>query len=124
MVSREVSIGNLINLGAVLIAFFTLWVSHQKDVETEIQHREDESQALKALGERVGDLSERLQAISLGNTQRFTSLDDGISGLSKRFDSLTSVVQAIGDRLTIQEAKTQALQEELRTIVNQNQKHQ
>lgn len=127
-IEPSISWGSIINVLSVVIALLLLLAqlhegqekrdaTSRTEISFEAKTQEDLKNAIAALAERVGDLSERVQALSLGNTQRFTSLDDAMSQVSKRVDSLQAGVQAIGDRVVIQEAKTAALADELKTIV-------
>lgn len=126
-VDPRITLGSLLSILSVIVATSMLFwqinqgqmeraVQQRESVSSEVKKQEDMVNALSALGSRMNDLADRLQALSLGNTQRFTSLDDALTQLSKRVDGLSINVQAMNDRLVIQEAKGVAIQDELKIL--------
>lgn len=118
----RISAGSIINFILMLCAVTTIFFQQNYVHEQAVREAQLQKDSLSALGQRVGDLSDRIQALSLSDTQRFTSLDDTLKQLSLRVDSLQSNIQSLSDRLVIQEAKVAALQDEIKTIVSSKQR--
>jgi hypothetical protein len=128
IIDYRITLGSLLQVLSVIIAASVMMFQLNNtsnarmeqvklDAVQEAKNKEDLANAIQALGVRVGDVVERLQALSEGATQRFSSLDAAIDMVGKRVDSLQTSTQGINDRLVIQEAKVMSLQDEIKTIV-------